>query len=79
MALDPRIKKALNEFHKTQPALNLSDMPVGQRGILLGDIIDELYNDMAVIAAKLDSDTGVADEDYVEVSTEDNATNPELG
>ena len=64
MALDPRIKKALNDFHKSQPALNVSEMPFEHRGIMLGDIIDEMMANIAVLAAKLDVDTGVTSTDY---------------
>lgn len=64
MALDPRIKKALNEFHKSQPALNIDGLPAGKRGILLGDILEDIISDIKTLAAKLDVDSGVAKTDY---------------
>ena len=40
MALDPKIKKALNDFALQQPALNLAGVPYPQSAIRLGDLIE---------------------------------------
>lgn len=79
MALDPRIKQALNDFHKTQPALNLSDLPYGQRGILLGDILDEIIANVAKVAQKLDLELSLTANDYEAESTGNDSQTTELG
>lgn len=78
MALDAKTKAALNAFHKTQPALNIDGLPSTKRGILLGDLIDALMKDVEMLAAKLDVDTGVTDEDY-HVIPDTNDVVPKLG
>ena len=40
MALDPKIKKALNDFALQQPALNIPGVPYPQSAIKLGDLIE---------------------------------------
>jgi len=40
VALDPKIKKALNDFALQQPALNLPGVPYPQSAIKLGDLIE---------------------------------------
>lgn len=38
--LTPEVKKLLNDFSKSQPALNLPGLPADQAGIKLGDLIE---------------------------------------
>lgn len=39
MALDPKVQKLLNDFSKSQPALNLAGVPASKSGVKLGDLI----------------------------------------
>jgi hypothetical protein len=74
MALDAKIKKALNDFHKSQPALNIDGLPSGKRGIMLGDIIDNIMEDLIKISAKMDLDVGIADTNYEAAVVENDTT-----
>ena len=54
--LSPEVKKLLNDFSKSQPALNLPGLPADQAGIKLGDLIEaaaagEVAGEAAAIAA----------------------------
>jgi hypothetical protein len=54
--LTPEVKKLLNDFSKSQPALNLPGLPADQSGIKLGDLIEaaaagEVADQSAAIAA----------------------------
>lgn len=54
--LTPEVKKLLNDFSKSQPALNLPGRPADQAGIKLGDLIEaaaagETAGEAAAIAA----------------------------
>jgi len=54
--LSPEVKKLLNDFSKSQPALNLPGLPADQAGIKLGDLIEaaaagEVADQSAAIAA----------------------------
>lgn len=54
--LTPEVKKLLNDFSKSQPALNLPGLPADQAGIKLGDLIEaaaagEVADQSAAIAA----------------------------
>lgn len=71
MALDAKVKRALNDFHKTQPALNIDGQPNGHRGIMLGDLLDALFVAVEILTAKLDLDIGVADENYADIGVND--------
>lgn len=51
MALDPKIKQLLNDFSKSQPALNLPGEPADASGVLLGDLIDAGGNPVAASVA----------------------------
>lgn len=42
--LDPVTKKLLNDFFKSQPALNKPGVPAAKSGILLGDIMEAALN-----------------------------------
>lgn len=44
MALDPKVKKLLNDFSKSQPALQLTGEPAATAGIQLGDLLEEGIN-----------------------------------
>ena len=57
MALDPKVKQLLNDFAKSQPALNLEGEPANESGILLGDLIDAGGNPVAAAVAALASST----------------------
>jgi hypothetical protein len=78
MALDSRIKKALNDLSRTQPAMRVAGAP-GEQRILLGDILDEMISNTETVAKKLDLDTGVTDTDFEALSTGDDAATSELG
>lgn len=72
-------KELLNKFSDTQPALQLPGRPSSQASMKIGDILDsalakveEALADLAALTAKLDTDTGVTDTDYHEI-TDDNA------
>lgn len=39
MALDAKVQKLLNDFSKSQPALNLKGVPAAKSGVKLGDLI----------------------------------------
>jgi S1-C subfamily serine protease len=54
--LTPEVKKLLNDFSKSQPALNLPGLPADKSGIKLGDLIEaaaagEVAGEAAAIAA----------------------------
>lgn len=54
--LTPEVKKLLNDFSKSQPALNLPGLPADQSGVKLGDLIEaaaagEVADQAAAIAA----------------------------
>jgi len=44
MALDPKVKKLLNDFSKSQPALQLVGEPAATAGVQLGDLLEEGIN-----------------------------------
>lgn len=45
--MDATIKKLLNDFWKTQPALNMPGMSTDKMGIRLGDIIEKALSDLS--------------------------------
>lgn len=54
--LSPEVKKLLNDFSKSQPALNLPGVPAPEAGIQLGDLLEaaaagEVAGESAAIAA----------------------------
>jgi hypothetical protein len=49
--MDATIKKLLNDFSKSQPALNLPGVPAAVSGIQLGDLIDAGSNPVAATVA----------------------------
>jgi hypothetical protein len=49
--MDPVVKKLLNDFHKTQPALNIPGKPFPEGGVKLGDLIASLEATVAAQAA----------------------------
>lgn len=53
MALDPKVKQLLNDFSKSQPALNLEGKPAAESGIPLGDLIDAGGTDNAALAQEI--------------------------
>lgn len=53
MALDPKTKQLLNDFSKSQPALNQPGEPADSSGVLLGDLIEAGGNPVAASVAAL--------------------------
>jgi hypothetical protein len=53
MALDAKVKKLLNDFSKSQPALNETGKPAAISGLKIGDLIEEAMDaaDSAAAAA----------------------------
>lgn len=51
--MDARVQKLLNDFSKSQPALNLPGVPAAEAAIQLGDLIASGSNPVAAVVAAL--------------------------